>query len=241
MAKRYTKTHHLQIQTKYVGPADQTYPNPAYDLEAPLREQLEQSIYLSLHNLWFDLVYKEDAPGKESTYIDCFLLRFPLRYARQAGLAWKILEEFVPYPLRSLGVSNVSLPVLQDIYARARIKPAVVQNWFCVRTNYDVQVRAFCRQHGIQYQCFGTLTANLGLLMGEAVRGVAEGAEVASAVALYALVMDLGIVVLNGTTDVVHMKKDLDGVERVRQWAIENAGEWEKCRAGFAANIGEYD
>jgi hypothetical protein len=37
------------------------------------------------------------------------------------------------------------------------------------------------------------------------------------------------------------MKKDFDGVERVREWAIENAGEWEKCRAGFAANIGEYD
>jgi diketogulonate reductase-like aldo/keto reductase len=153
----------------------------------------------------------------------------------------------VPDKIRALGISNVPLPVLQAIYDSAKVKPSVVQNRFYPATKYDVPLRAFCSQHKISYQSFWTLTGNPELLKSKPVALVAsltrsyhgllelasQGASVDASVALYALVFDLGITVLNGTTSSEHMEADLRGVRKVQEWAVANKQEWAQARKAF--------
>ena len=52
-----------------------------------------------------------------------------------------------------LGISNFYR--LEDVvwaYDHARIKFKVVQNRFYSDANHDVQIRAFCKEHDIEYQ-----------------------------------------------------------------------------------------
>lgn len=55
--------------------------------------------------------------------------------------------------------------------------------------------------------------------------------------ALYALVMDLGVVVLNGTTSTTHMQDDLGDLQKVRQWIGAHSLEWARVRDTFKSLI----
>ena len=203
-----------------------------YDPSAPLEEQLHASIASSLHNLR----PKDDTD--EGVYLDCLLLHSPLPTIEQTLQAWAILESYVPHKIRALGISNTSLPVLQAIHEASSIKPSVVQNRFYAQTGYDVPLREFCKQHGITYQSFWTLTGNPRILTSEPVGELANHVGVESAVALYALVMGLGIVVLNGTTNQEHMEKDMRGVREVRDWvAGKHEREWIELSRAFGRLI----
>lgn len=62
---------------------------------------------------------------------------------------------------RQLGISNIyELDVLEQLFQDAKVKPSVVQNRFYADTGHDHQIRAWCREQGIVYQSFWTLTAN---------------------------------------------------------------------------------
>lgn len=74
------------------------------------------------------------------------------------------------------------------------------------------------------------------------VREVAEEIGTSREVALYLLVMGLGDVsVLNGTTDQGHMRDDLAGLEKWREWITrEGSGaRWESWMECFRAAIGQ--
>jgi len=185
-----------------------------YDPEAPLDTQIHTSIASSLENLRYD------RDSDDASYVDCLLLHSPLPTINQTLQAWKLLESYVPDKIRSLGISNVTLPVLQAIQENATVKPAVVQNRFYPQTRYDVPLRAFCREHNIMYQSFWTLTGNPSLVRSEPVAALARAIGVGLPVALYALVIDQGVVVLNGTTSSDHMRADLEGIDKVRDWAL---------------------
>lgn len=114
------------------------------------------------------------------------------------------------------------------------MKPAVVQNRFYARTRYDAELRAFCREHGIVFQSFWTLSGNIkGLLVSEPVLRLSREAAVSKEVALYALVMELEIAVLNGTTDEKHMKDDLKDVSNVRNWTFVYGEKWKEITEQF--------
>jgi diketogulonate reductase-like aldo/keto reductase len=52
-----------------------------------------------------------------------------------------------------LGIANFYR--LEDVkwaYDNARIKPKVVQNRFYADSGHDVGIRAFCKEHDIEYQ-----------------------------------------------------------------------------------------
>jgi diketogulonate reductase-like aldo/keto reductase len=214
----------------------------------PLETQIHTSIASSLKNL------RPQEDSKEGSYLDCLLLHSPLPTIEQTLQAWSILETYVPNKIRALGISNVSLPVLQTIYDSAKVKPSVVQNRFYPATKYDVPLRTFCSQHNISYQSFWTLTGNPELLKSKPVASVAsltgsyhgllelasQGASVDASVALYALVLDLGITVLNGTTSSEHMEADLRGVRKVQEWAVVNKQEWAQARKTFQQLVEPY-
>ncbi|KAF1829092.1 aldo-keto reductase-like protein [Decorospora gaudefroyi] len=227
------KRDELYLQTKYTTPAGQDLSNMPYDPKAPLETQVRSSVASSLKNL------RHEAESEGTAYIDCLLLHSPLPTIEQTLQAWKLLESYVPGQIRALGISNVTLPVLQAIYEHAAVKPAVVQNRFHHQTRYDVALRAFCIERNITYQSFWTLTGNPTLLKSGPVTALAQAANVDFPVALYALVMDLGVVVLNGSTSRHHLRTDLEGIQSVREWAKSHAEDFASINEGFGSLVGQ--
>lgn len=101
-----------------------------------------------------------------------------------------------------------------------------------------MELREWCREKGIVFQSFWTLTGNPGIMRCEVVKDLSEalkgkGVEDGKAVAVYALVLGLqGTSVLNGTTTEGRMRNDLEGLETVGQ-LIE--GEWKEKWDGWLA------
>jgi diketogulonate reductase-like aldo/keto reductase len=198
-----------------------------------LETQIQTSVASSLANL-----RQQDELG-DSSYVDCLLLHSPLPTVEQTLQAWTLLESYVPRQIRTLGISNVTLPILQTIFDSSKVKPSVVQNRFYPQTRHDVPLRAFCRKHQIAYQSFWTLTGNPALLNSNPVTMLSQTVGVPPQVALYALVMEVGIEVLNGTTSTKHMREDLEGVAKVQNWAPLNSYKWADITSNFRELIGE--
>ncbi|KAK1063375.1 hypothetical protein LTR12_007432 [Friedmanniomyces endolithicus] len=151
--------------------------------------------------------------------------------------AWQAMESFVPMHVRTIGIANVyHLPILTALYEAASVKPTVIQNRFYRDTGYDKEIRAFCKDKGMTYQSFWTLTANPVLLRSHVVNHIATCVGVSRPVALYGLVLSLGnISILDGTTNAEHMKDDLDGVNAVQSWLLANNEKAIEVRNEFAA------
>jgi diketogulonate reductase-like aldo/keto reductase len=55
--------------------------------------------------------------------------------------------------VRQLGIANFyRLEDVEWAYALSRIKPKVVQNLFYADSGHGVEIRAFCKEHDIEYQ-----------------------------------------------------------------------------------------
>jgi diketogulonate reductase-like aldo/keto reductase len=194
-----------------------------YDASQPLEQQIHTSIASSLKNLTFR--------GSGEPYIDCLVLHSPLPTTEETFQAWKVFESYVPTKIRTLGISNTTLDVLQAVCTEMAIKPSVVQNRFYPGTQWDVPLRGFCREEGIVFQTFWTLTANPGLLQSKVVKEMAETLKEAGVadekdVALYSLVLGLeGTSVLNGTTNEERMLGDLRGLSIV---GLMTEGPWKE-------------
>ncbi|KZF20539.1 putative aldo-keto reductase [Xylona heveae TC161] len=193
------------------------------------------SVSSSLWNL------RHDEQSQDDAYIDSLVLHSPLPAMAQTLSVWRALEEFVPHRIHHLGISNTTLPVLEALYEEAKVKPAVVQNRFYLDTDFDIPLRAYCRKKGIIYQSFWTLTANPRLLRSVPVATIAENVGIEKEVALYCLVLGLdNTVILNGTKDRQRMASDWEGLRKTRDWARDNAYEWENQLKQFKSAIGEH-
>jgi diketogulonate reductase-like aldo/keto reductase len=206
-----------------------------YDPQAPLESQIHTSIALSLENLR----PKDDLASVQESTIDCLVLHSPLDTLQDTLVAWKLLESYVPTKIKALGISNTDLATFKAIYDEVDVKPRVVQNRFYPRTRFDVDIRRFCRERGIVYQSFWTLTGNPELLKSAPVGLLSRDAGVAQEIALYSLVIAVGIVPLNGTTREEHMKGDLEDVVRVKNWTFVYRDKWDGIVEEFRSLIGD--
>jgi diketogulonate reductase-like aldo/keto reductase len=188
----------LFIQTKFTPVTGQDPARIPYDRQAPLAEQVAQSFAVSLRNLQTD-------------YLDSLVLHSSYPQIDQTLEVWRAMEGLVERGgVRTIGISNCySLRTLRALYDASRIKPAVVQNRFYDETDYDVALRAFCREHGIVYQSFWTLTANPHLLADETVRLLSMKYSRTPAQILFRYLTQVGVVPLTGTTSETHMREDL--------------------------------
>ena len=226
----------IYLQTKFTPPSGQDPSNCPYD-SSSITGQVRASVSSSLFNL---RPYQSANPSQES-YIDCIILHAPLSTLASTPEAWEALSSFVPSSVRALGLSNVTLRVLDVLYRRAVLKVSVVQNRFHAATDYDGPLRAFCQEKNIAYEGFSVLTANQTLLASPSVTDFAQRICVSKQAALYAMVGALGnTVVLNGTQDELRMREDLDGIEQVRAWTASccNKGEWTSVMQGFKQLLG---
>jgi diketogulonate reductase-like aldo/keto reductase len=188
----------LYLQTKFTPLSGQDPARIPYDPKAPLAEQVRQSLAVSLRNLGTD-------------YLDCLVLHSPLPSTSQTLEVWRTMESMVESrEVRQLGISNCyRLEELEALFDSARYKPAVVQNRFYADTGYDREIRAFCRQHGIIYQCFWTLTANPQALAHRTVRELATKHRRTPAQILFRYLTQNDIVPLTGTRSEIHMREDM--------------------------------
>lgn len=188
----------LYLQTKFTSLSGHDPKQIPYDPTARLAVQVAQSFMASLRNLQTD-------------YVDCLVLHSPLNDAAQTAEAWQAMEViFDSGGAKQLGISNCyQLDALENLYRAARIKPAVLQNRFYAETNYDRALRAFCRQQGMVYQSFWTLSANPHLLAHGTITKLAEEYGRTPAGILFRYLTQEEVVPLTGTTSIAHMREDL--------------------------------
>ena len=119
---------------------------------------------------------------------------------------------------RQLGMSNCyDLHVFKHLYEQARIKPAVLQNRFYEQSNFDTELRKFCKEKGIQYQSFWTLTANRRPLGTREAHEAADKHGLTPQTHMFAFLMSLGYITpLSGTTSQAHMVQDVAIMERMQ-------------------------
>jgi len=191
------------LQTKFTYVAGQDHRLP-YDPRAPIATQVAQSFASSLDHL-----------GVE--FVDAYLLHGPsVRYglAAEDWEAWAAMETLhAAGKARVIGVSNVSVQQLAELWARASTKPAVVQNRCFAATGWDRAVRTFCRERGILYQGFSLLTANVEVLRDRRVHAIAARTGRTIAQVIFRFAIEAGMIALTGTTSAAHMAEDLAALD----------------------------
>ncbi len=190
----------LFLQTKFTFRPGQDERLP-YDPAAAVATRVQQSFASSLEHLRVET-------------IDSYVLHGP---SRRRGLgaddheAWDAMEALHSAGrTRFLGISNVALDQLEVLCSSARVQPMFVQNRCYARTRWDAEVRAFCRKHGIVYQGFSLLTANLAELRSAVFREIVARLRRTPAQIVFRFAVQVGMLPLTGTTDPAHMREDLD-------------------------------
>jgi diketogulonate reductase-like aldo/keto reductase len=193
----------LFLQTKFTPLNGQDHRVP-YDPELPLTEQVLQSFESSLRHLNTD-------------YLDSYLLHGPYTYPGLGDEDWEVWDAigqiYSSGRARMVGVSNVNALQVTELIAQAKIKPMVVQNRCYASRGWDRQVREICRTHKIMYQGFSLLTANPYVLRHPGVIASARRVGAHTTQVVFRFAMQVGMVPLTGTTDVQHMKEDLQAHE----------------------------
>jgi diketogulonate reductase-like aldo/keto reductase len=188
----------IYLQTKFTPANGQDPRRMPYEPKAKLSRQVAQSFASSLANLQTD-------------YLDGLILHSPFPQDRQTLEAWQAMEAiFADGGAKQLGISNCyRLETLENVYSEAKVKPAVVQNRFYADTQYDREIREFCRQHQIYYQSFWTLTANPHILSHSVVQRLSAHYGRTPEQVFYRYLTQIDIIPLTGTTQEAHMREDL--------------------------------
>jgi diketogulonate reductase-like aldo/keto reductase len=189
----------LFLQTKFTFRGGQDHRLP-YDADAPVMTQVAQSFASSLAHLGTDV-------------IDSYVLHGP---TQRVGLApadwdaWRAMETIHDSgKVRILGVSNVTVEQVHQLYAGARVKPRFVQNRCYASRGWDLKVRQFCAANDIVYQGFSLLTANRPLLVHPELVRIAKRHGRTSSQIVFRFALQIGILPLTGTSNREHMQEDL--------------------------------
>ncbi len=194
-----TTRDEIFLQTKFTYAPGQDHRLP-YDPSASLSEQVAQSMASSLEHLGTD-------------YVDSYVLHGPASdddWTNADAEAWEAMRnELNAGRAKLLGVSNVSLRLLQRMAEVHSEAPAFVQNRCHARLGWDREVRRFCNERKIIYQGFSLLTANREVLRHPVVGDIAARANATAAQVVFAFAQRAGTLPLTGTSSSEHMQQDL--------------------------------
>jgi diketogulonate reductase-like aldo/keto reductase len=194
----------LFLQTKFTYQRGQDNRLP-YDPAASLSAQVAQSLASSLEHLATD-------------HVDSFVLHGPsggYGWTESDAEVWEaMVKERDAGRTRLLGVSNVSLPHLEQMATAHKEAPAFVQNRCFARLGWDRDVRAFCNNNDrkIVYQGFSLLTANPEVLEHPLVTTLATRANATPAQIVFAFARAVGMLPLTGTSNAEHMQQDMNSL-----------------------------
>jgi diketogulonate reductase-like aldo/keto reductase len=190
----------LFLQTKFTYQHGQDHRLP-YEPNCDLTTQVRQSIASSLEHL-------------SATRIDSYILHGPSRFdglGQADWETWRAMEDAVDEGFVGLlGTSNVSADQLDALLARARTRPAFVQNRCLASAGWDAEVRALCHTHHIIYQAFSLLSGNRQVLVKPCVTEIVRHHNKTVPQVVFRFAVQLGMLPLTGTTDGTHMLHDLD-------------------------------
>ncbi len=197
--KKGLKREDIFIQTKFTPVDGQDISRIPYDPNDSLPEQIECSFEVSKNNL-------------QTKFIDSYVLHFPIYPAVKLKQAWRVMESFYEKKeAGQLGISNCyDLDVLKYLYDNSTVKPSIIQNRFYEHSGYDRDIRAWCKEKGIIYQGFWTLTANPHILSSLIVNELSRKYSKTPAQIFYRYLTQIDIVPLIGTTSQKHMAEDID-------------------------------
>lgn len=192
------KRDDIFIQTKFTPILGQDVNNMPYLSSDDVLIQLEKSFIKSKENLKTD-------------FIDSYLLHSPIAPIEDLIKVYRTMEEFQECgQVGQIGISNCyDLKLLVYLYDIAKFKPKVVQNRFYADSNYDKEIREFCKQKDITYQSFWSLTANPHILKSQEIKDLCIKHEKTIAQVFYKFLNQIGITPLNGTKTKAHMLEDL--------------------------------
>ena len=193
----------LFLQTKFTYQPGQDHRLP-YDSTSSLSVQVAQSMASSLEHLGTDCVDSYVLHGPASGY----------GWTDDDSEVWEaMMKERDAGRTRLLGVSNVSLPHLEQMTGAHPETPSFVQNRCYARFGWDRDVRLFCREQKIIYQGFSLLTANAEVLRHPLITGIAKRANATLAQVVFSFARAVGMLPLTGTSNAEHMKQDLASAE----------------------------
>ena len=193
------------LQTKFTPFPGQDPDRLPYNRDDSLPDQVKTSLQVSLQNL-------------KTNYIDSLVLHSPLHTLEETMTVWQTMESFVDDgKVKQLGISNCyDFELFQSLYEQARIKPKVLQNRFYSESNFDTALRAFCKENGVTYQSFWTLTASRHALASPEIEEWAMRMNLTPQQLMFAFLMSLGYISpLSGTTSLKHMAHDVAIMERM--------------------------
>jgi diketogulonate reductase-like aldo/keto reductase len=189
----------LFLQTKFTYAASQDHRLP-YDPKAGYTTQVRQSIESSLNHL-------------NTTYLDSYILHGPASSRGLTGADWEVWRAMETLQksgaVKLIGVSNIDLEQLKLLVEKAEVKPAFVQNRCYARTQWDAEIRQFCRAHDIIYQGFSLLTANSRELNRPEIHKISKRVGCSLAQVVFRFCLQAGMIPLTGTASQSHMKEDL--------------------------------
>jgi len=193
----------LFLQSKYTFQAGQDHRLP-YEADAPIAEQVKRSFESTLQHF-------------DTAYLDSFVLHGPSTRGKLTGAdieAWRAIEELARSGrTRFIGVSNFTVAQLSELLALAAVPPRFVQNRCYARTGWDRAVRQACAANGVVYQGFSLLTANREELSQSSVKRLAQSKGCTVPELVFAFAHQVGMLPLTGTSDALHMQKDLGALD----------------------------
>ncbi len=164
-------------------------------------------------------------------YIDCYLIHTPFAFQPgdnqdprdeqgnviyDAGVTlietWRALEQLVDEGrCKAIGLSDITLPALQDIVAQARIKPSVVQ----VESHPylpEWELLEFCKAHGIIVLAFAPLGHGMqpNVLEDEVITGIARHVRKTPAQVALAWAVQRGTAFLTTSATPSHIRENVD-------------------------------
>ena len=157
------KREDLFLQTKFTSVDGQDPNNIPYDKSKSLHEQVLES-------------FKKSCENMRTSYLDSYILHSPMRKIEDTMEVWYTFEQLHNEgKAHNLGISNIyDISLLKDIFQQANVKPKFIQNRFYKQSNYDKEIREFCKIKGMFYESFWTLTANPHILSKSVVQQLAK-------------------------------------------------------------------
>ena len=142
--------------------------------------------------------------------LDLFLIHWPVPAADRYVETWRAFIELQKAGrIRSIGVSNFSVPHLNRLFDETGVVPAVNQVELHPYFPQD-ELRAFHAEHGILTQAWGPLGQGRGLLIEPALADIAAAKQKTAAQVVLRWHLQIGNVVIPKTTSPTRMRENLD-------------------------------
>lgn len=141
------------------------------------------------------------------SFVDLYMIHWPV--VGKNIDTWKAMEElFSKGKCRAIGVSNFSIPLIEEIKRREMVLPAVNQIEFNPFV-YEREMFNYCAENGIHIEAYSPLTRGI-CLQDKTLLGVAHAYGKSPAQILLRWALQKGVTVIPKATSVKHLKENLD-------------------------------